>query len=182
MNSSSLPIGMTRPTRLATVRRKLLTFSPTPPPSSVGDAAILLMVASAEIRANNFHEDGSYGFERGDIMVRRVMHFLADAAGINLHNYGGTYFLPSDDTEALALSGSVADATLRFNRIDKDAAERRCDEREHLELRARIRAKYSREEHERVTRMATEAAERWNSIPDEDPRFDEARRMLARRA
>lgn len=103
-------------------------------PKVLADAVILLMVASAEINGDNLYDDGSYGHERGDIMVRRVMHFLADMAGLDVATHGGTYFLPSPEFEAVALAGTVSEATLRFNKIDEAEAARR-----HAEYDAMLR-------------------------------------------
>ena len=94
-------------------------------PQTLVDAIVLLMVASAETRGDYLEENGTHGFERGDIMVRRVMGFLSDHAAVNLADYGGTFLLTSDEHEALAFEGTVLEAAARFNKITPARAQER---------------------------------------------------------
>lgn len=121
---------------------KLSDFITDSPPRSVGDAVVLLMVASSEIAANNLHNDGTFGFEHGDIIVRRVMHFLAGQAGLAVQDFGGMFFLPSEEHEAVALEGTIEAAALRFNHVDQARAWNRRDEYRHLMERQIIRARH----------------------------------------
>ena len=93
-------------------------------PQTMADAAILLMSAAAEINANDFYNDGTEGCEHGEVIVLRVMHFLAETAGIDLRVYGGAYLLSPDDQEAFTVD-VAADAARRLHRIDEAEADRR---------------------------------------------------------
>ena len=121
---------------------ELSDFITDSPPRSVGDAVVLLMVAAAAISENALFEDGSLGREHGDIMVRRVMHFLAGQAGLNIQDFGGMFFLPTEGHEAVALEGTIAEAALRYNSIDRAMAWNRHDEERHLFERQIIRARH----------------------------------------
>ena len=107
-------------------------------PITIADAVVMLLWAVAEIAGNDGHENGTYGYERGDIVVRRVTHFLAEQAGVSLDDCGGPFFLPSAEKEALALSGTVLDAAAAFHEVDDATAERRSDEYNHLLARSII--------------------------------------------
>ncbi len=121
---------------------KLADFITDSAPRSVGDAVVLLMVAASAISANNLHDDGTFGFEHGDIIVRRVMHFLAGHAGLAVQDFGGMFFLPTEKHEAVALEGTIKVAALRFNHVDQARAWNRHDEDRHLTERQMIRARH----------------------------------------
>jgi len=127
---------------VTTEQCKLADFITDSPPRSLGDAMVLLMVAASEIAANDLHHDGTFGFERGDIIVRRVMHFLAENAGLAVQDFGGMFFLPSEEHEAVALEGTIKAAALRFNHVDRARAWDRHDENRHLLERQIIRARH----------------------------------------
>ncbi len=146
-------------------------------PKTLADAAILLMSAAAEINSDDFYDDGTEGREHGEVIVRRVMHFLAAAAGIDLQEYGGSWFLPLHDADASV--GTVAEAARRANRVDEAEAQRRRDDYDTMLQALILRSRYTSEEHQRVQRIVDQVARHWNNIPDDDPRFDAARRMLA---
>ena len=150
-------------------------------PQSVSDRVVLLMVAAAEIARKALEDDGSFSHEHGEVIVRRVMHFLSDREGLNLNEVGGTFLLPWEKQEVLALTGTVAEASLRFNKIDQARALNRHDEERAMAERQIIRARYRLpSEQERIERLVKEASKKWANISDNDPRFDTGRAMLER--
>jgi hypothetical protein len=106
------------------------------------------------------------------------MHFLADLARIDLASYGGTYFLSDHDHDAL--TGTVAEAARRFNRIDAALAQTRRDEYDAEMERQIIRAKNTPEDKRRVAEVVEQMLRRWDSISDHDPRLDGGRRLMDR--
>lgn len=111
-------------------------------PRSVADTVVLLMVAVAEIGRKALNDDGSFTHEHGEVIVRRVMHFLGDRERLDLDSIGGAFLLPWEGQETLALSGTVAEAALRFNKVDKARAWNRHDEDRAMTERQLIRARH----------------------------------------
>ncbi len=147
-------------------------------PQTIADAAILLMLAAGDISGNDLYEDGTEGHERGEVVVRRVMHFLANAAGIDLLDCGGRSHLPYEGDPPLG--GTVAEAAALFHRVDANEAARRHDEYRVMLQRQIILARQPTKDDRRLADLINKVAERWTNMPDDDPMLDAGRRLLAR--
>lgn len=110
--------------------------------------------------------------------MRRVMHFLANAAGLNLMDCGGRSLLPYEGDPPLG--GSVAEAAARFHRVDANEAARRHDEYRVMLERQIILSRQPTEDDRRMADLINKVAERWANMPDDDPMFDAGRRLMAR--
>lgn len=111
-------------------------------PQSVSDTVVLLMVAAVEISRKALNDDGSFSHEHGEVVVRRVMHFLGEREGLNLNDVGGAFLLPWEGQETQALHGTVAEAALRFNKVDEARAWDRHDEERAMTERQIIRHRH----------------------------------------
>ena len=129
------------------------------------------MAASADINVDDRYPDGTTGAERGEVVVRRVMQFLAAAAGIDLQDCGGSWDLPAQYEPPLA--GTVAEAARRFHGVDEAEAERRHAEYQEEMERAILKARDTPEQERRTAKLVDRALQRWNSsLKDEGAEFD----------
>ena len=74
--------------------------------------------------------------------MRRVMHLLGEREGLSLDDVRGTFLLPWEGQEVLALQGTIAEAALRFNKVDEERAWNRHDEERAMTERQLIRARH----------------------------------------
>lgn len=93
-------------------------------PETIGDAAILLMAAVADINVDDMDQHWLRGSERAEVVVSRVMHFLADAAGIDLLDHGASWYLPAHGYKPHR-RGSVVEAAKQLHGMDAAKAEGR---------------------------------------------------------